>query len=77
MLNCKQMAHKASDYVDHNVNGWQRFTMGFHLFICVHCRRFFRHLRITRDFSTRRTPNKASDQEVQKVMESIKQSDST
>lgn len=72
MLNCKQVAHQASDYVDRNVNGWQRFGMVVHLFICKHCRRFVQHVRITRDFMGKREHEVASEEEVKKVMKGIK-----
>ena len=74
MLKCKQVAHEASDYVDHNLSGWQRFWMTIHLFICHNCRRFVRHLRITRDFGQRRPPPEAGDEDIAKVMEKIKSS---
>lgn len=52
MLNCKQVATQASDYLDNHVEGKLRWNMRIHLLMCRHCRRFLRHLRITRDVAS-------------------------
>lgn len=49
MLNCKQVATQASDYLDQHVDGKLRWQIRMHLLMCSHCRRLIRHLRITRD----------------------------
>lgn len=51
MLNCKQVATQASDYLDNHVDGKLRWNIRMHLLMCSHCRRFIRHLRITRDLT--------------------------
>lgn len=51
MLNCKQVATQASDYLDNHVDGKLRWNIRMHLMMCSHCRRFIRHLRITRDLT--------------------------
>lgn len=49
MLNCKQVATIASDYLDNSTQlKWQ---MRLHLLMCANCRRFVRHLKITRQIS--------------------------
>ncbi|MCG8535038.1 MAG: hypothetical protein MI808_08060 [Pseudomonadales bacterium] len=75
MLNCKHVAHKASDYVDENMSGWQKFWMVIHLFICANCRRFVNHVRVTRDFMSKRPSQQASNSEVSEVMRAINESD--
>lgn len=51
MLNCKQVATLASDYLDNNTPlKWQ---IRWHLLMCANCRRFVRHLKITQQVSAR------------------------
>jgi RNA polymerase sigma-70 factor (ECF subfamily) len=51
MLSCKQVAAVASDYLDNNTPlKWQ---IRLHLLMCANCRRFVRHLKITRDISAK------------------------
>lgn len=51
MLSCKQVAAVASDYLDNNTPlKWQ---IRMHLLMCANCRRFVRHLHITRDVSAK------------------------
>lgn len=53
MLSCKQVATIASDYLDNSTPlKWQ---MRMHLLMCANCRRFVRHLKITREISSRIT----------------------
>lgn len=44
MLKCKDIANLASDYLDGSLDWKQNFLMRLHLFICVNCKRFIRHL---------------------------------
>ena len=49
MLSCKQVANIASDYLDNNTPlKWQ---IRMHLLMCANCRRFVKHLKITRELS--------------------------
>lgn len=58
MLSCKQVANIASDYLDNNTQlKWQ---IRMHLLMCANCRRFVRHLKITREISARITAKDAS-----------------
>ncbi|AFU99297.1 zf-HC2 domain-containing protein [Simiduia agarivorans] len=43
MLSCKEVVKRSSDYVDGNLGFWGRVSYKFHLFMCVHCRRYIRH----------------------------------
>jgi predicted anti-sigma-YlaC factor YlaD len=47
MLGCKDVATRASDYLDNNIDSKLRWQIRLHLMMCSHCRRFIRHLRIT------------------------------
>jgi len=74
MLSCKQVATIASDYLDNSTPlKWQ---MRLHLLMCANCRRFVRHLKITRQVSAQMTISKANtDAEViwKNVQDRIKQ----
>lgn len=48
MLKCQGVARHASEYLDHNADGRLRWQIRLHLLMCHKCRRFVRHLRITR-----------------------------
>ena len=63
MLNCKQVATLASDYLDEVTPlKWQ---IRLHLLMCANCRRFIRHLKITQEVGARMAINKpAEDAEI-------------
>lgn len=46
MLSCREVASRASDYVDRNLSRRERLVMQLHLMMCVRCRRFVRHVRL-------------------------------
>ena len=48
MLSCKDVANRASDYLDNQTDARLRWQIRLHLMMCSHCRRFMRHLRLTR-----------------------------
>ena len=47
MLKCKDIANLASDYLDRNLGWYEYLSVKMHLFICVNCKRFVRHLLTT------------------------------
>ena len=63
MLNCKQVVTLASDYLDNDTPlKWQ---IRLHLLMCANCRRFIRHLKITKEVSARMVINEpAEDAEI-------------
>ncbi len=73
MLSCKQVATIASDYLDNSTPlKWQ---IRLHLLMCANCRRFVRHLKITRQVSTQMVADKpAEDVDViwKKVQQRVK-----
>lgn len=46
MLSCKEVVKRSSEYVDGNLGFWGRVSFRFHLFMCVHCRRYIRHFNV-------------------------------
>lgn len=68
MLKCRDVAQEASDFLDHAQPWTRRLAMWLHLFNCVHCRRFLRHLRITRRLGTLRGNEPASPEEVERIV---------
>lgn len=48
MLSCKQVAALASQYLDKDTNAPLNWQIRLHLLMCANCRRFVRHLKITR-----------------------------
>lgn len=71
MLNCRDLAREASDYMDHTLPWHRRWRLGFHLFICRNCRRFLRHLRITRRLIQLKQVEPANPQDVQRVVNHV------
>ena len=59
MLNCKQVATLASDYLDNDTPlKWQ---IRLHLLMCSNCRRFIRHLKITKEVGARMVINEPTE----------------
>lgn len=52
MLKCKDVAERASDYLD-APDRRLKWQMRLHLAMCSHCRRFMRHLANTRQLAAR------------------------
>lgn len=48
MLSCKQVAGLASQYLDKDTSAPLTWKIRMHLMMCANCRRFVRHLTITR-----------------------------
>jgi hypothetical protein len=68
MLSCKQVTIIASDYLENNTPlKWQ---IKMHLMMCANCRRFARHLKITREMSAQVTTKKNTE-EVEVVWENL------
>jgi len=71
MLKCKQVARLASDYLD-NSDESINWKVRMHLLMCSHCRRFVRHLKITR-IVTRSVLSETPDTDVDDVLRRIKE----
>lgn len=64
MLNCKQVATIASDYLDNNYldnNTQLKWQIRLHLLMCANCRRFVRHLKITQQVSAKIAMSKSTE----------------
>jgi hypothetical protein len=46
MLKCHDVAHLASDYLDHQMSLRARLSLMLHLLMCGHCSAFVRQLRL-------------------------------
>lgn len=68
MLKCRDVVNEASHYLDHGQPWTRRLRLQFHLFICIRCRRFVRHLRLVRGMIARRGPEPASPAEVERIV---------
>lgn len=44
MLSCRQVTERSSALLDGELNARERLAVRMHLLMCVHCRRFQRHL---------------------------------
>jgi predicted anti-sigma-YlaC factor YlaD len=73
MLNCKQVATLASDYLDKNTNTGLNWKIRMHLMMCSHCRRFYRQLKIT-NIVARSVLSESSDDNVDELVQRIKES---
>ncbi|HWV13991.1 MAG TPA: hypothetical protein VN030_01080 [Cellvibrio sp.] len=50
-LSCKEVSHLASDYLDKTSSTSLNWKIHLHLLACSCCRRFIRHLKITRQIA--------------------------
>lgn len=72
MLNCKQVASLASDYLDKNTSQTLNWKIRMHLMMCSHCRRFIKHLKITKQLTPKN--QLLDDKDVDVILEKIKRS---
>lgn len=78
MPSCKEITEKSSDYLDHNLSWWKRPGYWLHLAMCVHCRRYIDHLSLTIKTigkSAEATPPSVGPEQVQEIVEKMKQSE--
>ena len=74
MLNCKQVAQLASDYLDGEANTKLNWQMRWHLLMCANCRRFVRHLRITKQVAGNIKNDSVDAEEILKKIRAKEQS---
>ena len=72
MLNCKQVATLASEYIDGHTDTGLNWKIRMHLLMCSHCRRFIRHLKITNRVA-RSVLAETQDKDVDEVLKKIKE----
>ena len=68
MLKCKDIANLASDYLDGDLDQKQRFLFKIHLFICINCKRFVRHLLSTLGFISGMKRQTANVNETKRIL---------
>ncbi len=49
MLTCREMSEQASEVLEGRVGWRRRLAAQLHTMMCVHCRRYYRQLRLTID----------------------------
>ncbi|OUS28262.1 hypothetical protein A9Q99_12070 [Gammaproteobacteria bacterium 45_16_T64] len=70
MLKCKEVSELSSDYVDRRLPWRQRAGIVWHIFLCVHCRRYIRYFRLT-IFVSKKAATPPPDHVVDSVMDRI------
>ena len=75
MLSCKDVSHLASDYIDNNMSGTLPWKMRLHLVACRCCRRFVKHLRITKKVVPQFVDYNLSEADAEAILKKIKAPD--
>lgn len=70
MLTCREMSEGASELMEGRGPWPQRLAARMHLLMCRHCRRYFRHLRLT-VATVRRAKPPARSVDVERVLDAI------
>ncbi len=73
MLKCKDIAHRASHYLDANLPWHKKVGWYLHLALCHRCRRFVRQFRTTLAVAKRLRRQQCSTEELQKTLKSLEQ----
>jgi len=73
MLSCKEVAHLASDYLDKHAEGNVSWKIRLHLLACNNCRRFIRHLKITKYIAPKMIQTFEQDIDAEAVLLRIKE----
>lgn len=74
MLSCKELVRDADALLDGGLPLRHRLALRLHLFVCVHCRRYLRQLRLMVGALRRRGDEPASAQEVDQVVAAVRRS---
>lgn len=51
MLTCREVAERAEDWLDRDLDKWQTLQMRLHLAMCKGCNRFINQMCLTRDLT--------------------------
>lgn len=71
MLNCKEVAERADEYLAHELSLGARAGVWLHVMMCKHCQRYLKQMRwLIGAFGE--LPREASDEEVTEVMKQVK-----
>jgi hypothetical protein len=71
-LTCRAVATRASDYLDKHVDGQLTVNIRIHLLLCTNCRRFVKHLRLTKDVVPQFLIGNADDVDAEAILKRIK-----
>lgn len=70
MLKCRDISHKAGDYVEEQLTFKSRLAYSVHLLLCGHCRLFLKHFRTTIAYTKAISiDDQPSDQQVSAILE--------
>lgn len=70
MLKCREVVNEADQFLSDDQSRSRQWRFKFHLLMCKHCARYIRQFQALKDATPFMHP-KASDDEVNKVMDSI------
>ncbi len=68
MLTCREVAARATDYMEGPLPLRQRLQIAMHLLICAFCRRYVRQLALTQDTLRRLPPPLPSDEDLDRLL---------
>ena len=72
MLSCKDVTYLASDYLDKNMGGTLPWKVRLHLVACRCCRKFVKHLQITKAVVPQLVDNNLSAADAEAILKKIK-----
>lgn len=72
MLSCKNVAHLASDYLDKNMGTTLPWKIRLHLVACRCCRKFVKHLEITKTVVPQLIDNNLATADAEAILKKIK-----
>ncbi len=72
MMNCEQVAHAASDYLEHRLGFSARFAFRFHLLMCGACRAWVEQVRHARAALRSLQPPPAEAPQVEAVLGALR-----
>lgn len=73
MMNCEQVAHAASDYLERKLGLGGRFAVWSHLLLCGACRVYVEQLRLARAALRGMKPSVEPEPQVDAVMAAFRQ----
>ena len=68
MFTCRDVAPRATDYLERNLSLADRARVAMHLLVCSFCRLYVRQLTVTRDVLRRLPRPLPSDQELDRLL---------
>lgn len=73
MLSCKDVANRASDYLENHTSPKLRWQIRLHLMMCSHCRRFMRHLGMTQNLAKTVMQQESTDVDAELIYQRVLQ----